>query len=319
MKKILLLILIFIAFFSCDNEDALEEEIAKIDINVTVERFDLAFAEAKPSDLGNLKTTFPFFFSSRIPDSVFVEQMKDSFQIELNNATKAKFGDFKTETNEIKSLFQHLKYYDKTFKTPRIIVFTNYVHYREKLVVTDSIALLAVDNYLGENHKFYGSFPRYIAQNLKPSQLVVDLAKEYAQKQMFQSQKKTFLDEMIFFGKELYFKDKVIPFKTDAEKIGYTQQQLEFANNNEAMVWTEFVENEMLYSTNSSLVSRFIADAPFSKFQLELDSKTPGRLGQYIGWQIVKAYMRNNDVTLQEMLQTEPIEIFNKSNYKPAK
>ncbi|MEM5565970.1 gliding motility lipoprotein GldB [Psychroserpens sp. AS72] len=319
MKKLILFVLVLFAFLSCKNEDALEEEIAKIDTNFTVERFDRAFAEAKPADLENLKKTFPFFFSSRIPDSVFVEQMKDSFQIELNKATKEKFGDFKTETSEIESLFQHLKYYNKTFKEPRVIVFTNYVHYREKQVVTDSVVLLAVDNYLGEDHEFYGNFPKYIAQNLKPSQLVVDLAKEYAYKHIFQTQKKTFLDEMIFFGKELYFKDKVIPFKTDAEKIGYTPEQLGFANNNEAMVWTEFVENEMLYSTDGSLVSRFIADAPFSKFQLELDNQTPGRLGQFIGWQIVKAYMRNNEVSLQEMLQTEAIEIFNKSNYKPSK
>ena len=319
MKKIILLILVLFAFFGCKNEDALEEEIAKIDTSFTVERFDRAFAEAKPENLGNLKKTFPFFFSARIPDSVFVEQMKDSFQIELNNATKQKFGDFKTETNEIESLFQHLKYYDKTFNEPRVVVFTNYVHYREKLVVTDSVVLLAIDNYLGENHEFYGNFPKYIAQNLKPSQLVVDLAKAYSEKQIFQSQKKTFLDEMIFFGKQLYFKDKVIPFKSDADKIGYAQEQIEFANANENMVWTEFVENEMLYSTNSSFVSRFIADAPFSKFQLELDSQTPGRLGQYIGWQIVRAYMKNNDVSLQEMLQTEAIEIFNKSNYKPSK
>ena len=319
MKKIILLILVLFAFFGCKNEDALEEEIAKIDTSFTVERFDRAFAEAKPENLGNLKKTYPFFFSARIPDSVFVEQMKDSFQIELNNATKQKFGDFKTETNEIESLFQHLKYYDKTFNEPRVVVFTNYVHYREKLVVTDSVVLLAIDNYLGENHEFYGNFPKYIAQNLKPSQLVVDLAKAYSEKQIFQSQKKTFLDEMIFFGKQLYFKDKVIPFKSDADKIGYAQEQIEFANANENMVWTEFVENEMLYSTNSSFVSRFIADAPFSKFQLELDSQTPGRLGQYIGWQIVRAYMKNNDVSLQEMLQTEAIEIFNKSNYKPSK
>ena len=319
MKKIILLILVLFAFFGCKNEDALEEEIAKIDTSFTIERFDRAFAEAKPENLGNLKKTFPFFFSARIPDSVFVEQMKDSFQIELNNATKQKFGDFKTETNEIESLFQHLKYYDKTFNEPRVVVFTNYVHYREKLVVTDSVVLLAIDNYLGENHEFYGNFPKYIAQNLKPSQLVVDLAQAYSEKQIFQSQKKTFLDEMIFFGKQLYFKDKVIPFKSDADKIGYTQEQIEFANANENMVWTEFVENEMLYSTNSSFVSRFIADAPFSKFQLELDSQTPGRLGQYIGWQIVRAYMKNNDVSLQEMLKTEAIEIFNKSNYKPSK
>nr|WP_321225309.1 gliding motility lipoprotein GldB [uncultured Psychroserpens sp.] len=319
MKKITLFILVLLAFFNCKNDNALEEEIAKIDVDFTVERFDRAFAEATPNDLSNLKSTYPFLFSSRIPDSLWVERMTDSFQVILNNETHKQFGDFKTVTNEIGDLFRHLKYYDKTFSELRVITLTNFVKYREKLAVTDTVAVIAIDNYLGSNHEFYANLPRYLVQNMVPSQIVVDLASSYAEKQIFQSQKKTFLDEMIYFGKQLYFKDKVIPFKTDAQKIGYSNEQLDFAYANENMIWTEFVENEMLYNTDSSLPARFIADAPFSKFQLELDNQTPGRLGQFIGWQIVRAYMQNNDVSLQDLMQKEAIEIFNKSNYKPAK
>ncbi|WP_047548005.1 gliding motility lipoprotein GldB [Psychroserpens sp. Hel_I_66] len=319
MKKIALNFLILLSIFSCKNEDALETEIAKIQTDIQIERFDRAFAEAKPSDLNNLQTTFPFLFSSRVPDSLWVERMTDSFQIALNNETDKQFGDFQIIAEDIERLFQHLKYYDKTFSEPRVITLTNFVQYRDKVAVTDSIVLIAIDNYLGEKHEFYGGFPKYIAENLKPSQIVVDLAKAYAEKQIFQSPKKTFLDEMIFFGKQLYFKDKMIPFKTDAEKIGYKPEQLEFAKENEDMIWTEFVENEMLYSTDSAFPARFIADAPFSKFYLELDNQTPGRLGQYMGWQIVRSYMKGNDVSLEQMLQTDAIEIFNKSNYKPPK
>jgi gliding motility-associated lipoprotein GldB len=319
LKKIILFVLVILAFFSCENDEALENQIAKIETNFTIERFDRAFAEAKPQDLSSLKSTFPFLFSTRIPDTAWLERMTDSFQVILNNETNLVFTDFKTVTNDIDGLFQHLKYYDKTFSEPRIITLTNFVKYRDKLAVTDTVAVIAIDNYLGADHAIYANIPRYLTQNMKESQIVVDLASAYAEKQIFQSQKKTFLDEMIFFGKQLYFKDKVIPFKTDAQKIGYEEAQLEFANTNENMIWTEFVENEMLYKTDSSLPARFIADAPFSKFFLELDNETPGRLGQYIGWQIVRAYMRHNDVTLKEMLQTEAIDIFNKSNYKPSK
>jgi gliding motility-associated lipoprotein GldB len=319
LKKITLFVLVILAFFSCENDEALENQIAKIETNFTIERFDRAFAEAKPQDLSSLKSTFPFLFSTRIPDTAWLERMTDSFQVILNNETNLVFTDFKTVTNDIDGLFQHLKYYDKTFSEPRIITLTNFVKYRDKLAVTDTVAVIAIDNYLGADHAIYANIPRYLTQNMKESQIVVDLASAYAEKQIFQSQKKTFLDEMIFFGKQLYFKDKVIPFKTDAQKIGYEEAQLEFANTNENMIWTEFVENEMLYKTDSSLPARFIADAPFSKFFLELDNETPGRLGQYIGWQIVRSYMRHNDVTLKEMLQTEAIDIFNKSNYKPSK
>jgi uncharacterized protein YjaZ len=67
------------------------------------------------------------------------------------------------------------------------------------------------------------------------------------------------------------------------------------------------------------LASRFINPAPFSKFNLELDSESPGRLGQYMGWQIVRAYAENNDVSLQEILSMNAEDIFNNSKFKPRK
>ena len=84
-------------------------------------------------------------------------------------------------------------------------------------------------------------------------------------------------------------------------------------------IWRYFVERELLYDTDPKLLTRFINPAPFSKFDLELDSESPGCLGQYIGWQIVNAYMKNNDVTLQQMLSTKAEDIFKNSKFKPRK
>ena len=74
-----------------------------------------------------------------------------------------------------------------------------------------------------------------------------------------------------------------------------------------------------MFETDQKLAGRFINPAPFSKFNLELDAESPGRLGQYIGWQIVKAYMENSDADLKDMLQMDATELFNKSKFKPRK
>jgi hypothetical protein len=245
--------------------------------------------------------------------------MKDTLQQHIFKEVDKTFSDFKGTTNDMKSLFQHLKYYDKTFTAPRVVTLTNFVDYRNKTIVTDTIVLIALDNYLGERHEFYDDIPKYLAQNMKPTQIVSDLASDYAQKYMFQSQKKTLLDDMIYFGKQLYFKDKMIPFETDAEKIGYTQEQLDWAISNESYIWRYFIEKELLYSTNNSLPSRFINPAPFTKFYLELDSESPGRLGQYIGWKIIRSYMEHNTVELMDMLQMDANDIFNNAKFKPRK
>ncbi|GGW68025.1 protein involved in gliding motility GldB [Winogradskyella epiphytica] len=304
---------------SCDSDSKTEKEIAKIDTDFKVERFDQAFLNSTPQDLPKLKKDYPFLFSKQMPDSIVISRMKDTLQHELLSEVQKTFPDFNSSKEELNGLFQHLKYYDKTFKTPRVITLTNDVAYREKTIVTDSILLIALDNFLGSDHEFYQNIPMYIAANMKKSQLITEVTEGYAKKYVFQTNRKTLLDEMIYHGKLLYFKDVMIPFKSVSERIGYSEEQLKWAELNESQIWSYFIEKELLYDTDPKLSNRFIADAPFSKFYLELDNESPGRLGQYIGWQIVKAYADNTSEDILKIMQTEPEVIFRKSKFKPRK
>ena len=317
--RIYIILILGLILVSCNEESKLKNEIAKINADFVVERFDKAFLDAQPKDLPKLKQAYPFLFSKRDPDSIWINKMQDTLQHQLLNEVHNTFGEFKAEKEELKRLFQHLKFYDIAFTTPRVIALTNDVRYRSKTIVTDSLVLIALDNYLGEAHQFYQNIPRYLAANMNKEQIVSDVAEEYAKKYVFQTKRKTFLDEMIYFGKLHYFKDVMTPFKSDAEKIGYTEEQYKWAEANESPIWSYFIEKELLYSTDGKLSGRFIADAPFSKFYLELDNESPGRLGQYIGWQIVRAYAKTSGKDVMQILQTPAEEIFRKSKFKPKK
>ena len=319
MKNVGFLIVLLLFFNACKEDNEVEREISKLDANVKIERFDLAFKNAATTDLPKLKRAYPFLFSERVNDSIWIERMNDSLQHELSNEVEKTYENFDDIQEDIKSLFQHLKYYDKTFKIPRVITVTSDVDYRNKTIVTDTIVLISLDTYLGSEHHFYEGIQVFLTQNMKRSQIVSDLASQYSEKYIYQSKPKTLLDDMIYFGKQLYFKDKMIPFKSDPEKIGYTDLQLDWVKENEGEIWRYFIERELLFSTDNSLAGRFIADAPFSKFNLELDGESPGRIGQYIGWQIVRSYMKNNDVNVMDMLQMNADEIFNNSKFKPRK
>jgi gliding motility-associated lipoprotein GldB len=319
--KIYILLILGFFLMSCNDDSALEKEIAKIEADFVVERFDSAFLKAQPEELPKLKDAYPFLFSKHTPDSIWVNRLKDTLHNEILEEAKSAFSDFKNIKEQLASLFQHIKYYDNLFTIPRVVTLTNYVQYRDKVIVTDSIVLIALDNYLGKDHRFYvdGGIPEYLAKNFNKQQIVPDIAEGYGKKYAFQTNRKSFLDEMIYFGKLLYFKDIIIPFKTDAEKIGYTEDELKWAAANESPIWSYFIEKELLYSTDTKLSNRFIADAPFSKFYLELDNQSPGRLGQYIGWQIVKAYASKTEEDVMAIMQKEPEEIFRKSKFKPKK
>ena len=98
LKPIYFILLLFLSILSCEKEDKTETEIAKINIDFTIERFDKAFAEAKPEDLPKLKETFPFMFPKKYDDSFWVATNEDTLQLELQNEVLKQFQDLKTET-----------------------------------------------------------------------------------------------------------------------------------------------------------------------------------------------------------------------------
>ncbi|CDF78100.1 gliding motility protein GldB [Formosa agariphila KMM 3901] len=321
MKYLSFFLLIIITAVSCKNDSKVTDEISNIEMPVNIERFDVEFSKATVTDLNGLKATYPFMFSKSYPDAFWMEKIQDTLQQELSEAVVAAFPTTEELEVEITSLFQHLKYHYPEFQAPRVITTTSYVDYRNKVIVTDSIDLIALDTYLGPDHEFYLGVQDYIKSSFNKAFIVVDLAEAYADRYILPTKNKTLLDEMISAGKKLYFKDLMIPFKTDAEKIEYTEEQYQWVVSNEAYIWQYFVDRELLYSTDSKLPGRFINPAPFSKFYLaEIDNASPGGVGAYMGWQIVKAYMENNtNVSFKTMLNMSSEDIFNHSKFKPKK
>jgi hypothetical protein len=155
---------------------------------------------------------------------------------------------------------------------------------------------------------------------LEENQIVPNLVSSFCYGKIATPRDRTLLSAMIYYGKELYIKDKLIPEYSDANKIGYTELQLKFCQENEYYMWSNLVENKLLFDANPKNEQRFIQPAPFSKFYLEIDNQTPGRVGQWLGWQIVRSYMENNDeVTLEQLMAMDAKTIFENSKYKPKK
>ena len=177
-----------------------------------------------------------------------------------------------------------------------------------------------MDCYLGKDHRFYVDFPEYKKIELEENQILPNLVSNFCYGKIATPTDRTLLSAMIYYGKELYVKDKLIPFYSDADKIGYTDLQIKFCQANEYFMWSNLVENKLLFDSNPKNEMRFIRPAPFSKFYLEIDNQTPGRVGQWLGWQIVRSYMENNeDVTLEQLLAMDAKTIFDNSKYKPKK
>lgn len=302
-------------FLSCNDTDKHAAEIAKTKVDLKISRFDREFAATTPENLPELRKAYPYLFPA--PDSVWIDKMQDSLQIELFQEVGNTFNSFEEEEGHLTQLFKHIKYYFPEQEVPHVITVTNDVRYNDRIIFADSLLFIGLDNYLGPEHKYYGGFQRYIAKSLDRRYIPSDVAGAFAKKVVPRPRDRTFLARMIYFGKELYLKDRLMPNASDADKIGYTEDEMLWAMSNEEPIWRNFVEREHLYSTDNGLNPRFLDIAPFSKFGLELDNESPGRLGRYIGWQIVRAFMEKNPVAIKQMLTMPEEELFKKSNYKP--
>ncbi len=320
MKKYIYIITIGLLFFSCNKKNKIEKAVEEIPISIKTHRFEQAFFDAKPEDLAKVKLQYPDFFPVGTPDNVWIEKMKNPQWRELYLEVEKKYKNFNTQQAEIEDLFKHIKYYFPTVITPQIYTAIGEMDYLNKTIYAHDKLIIALELYLGKDHKFYASeFPEYLRQNFEQRQMMPDIISSFAFGILPETKDKELLSLMINSGKELYLKDILLPEYKDAEKIGYTDKQIKFCEENESYMWEFFVSNKMLYSTDSKLPNRFINLAPFSKFYLEIDNETPGRVGQWIGWQIVRSFMENNEVSVQQMLKMNAKEIFEQSKYKPKK
>ena len=319
MKKLIFLLISGCFFIQCKKNDAVEIVDIKKSVDLKIERFDKLYASATLKTLPALKNQYPFLFPTQFPDSIWYAKINDPIFKELNVEVDKQFPDNSKFEDGLEMMVSRVKHYFPEEKTPRVITLVNEVLIDKKAFYTNDLILISLDTYLGKNHKFYESFAEYQKANLEPHQMLPDLVTNFAFRKIVPSQDKTLISEMIYFGKLHYLKDLLLPEVPNYQKIGYTEMQEKFCIENESQMWSYLVDEKLLYDNNIKNYQRFIEDGPFTKFYLDIDRESPGRVGQWLGWQIVKSYMENNDVTLEQLLKTEPTVIFNKSKYKPKK
>ena len=316
--RILTLLLIFF-ILACSKEEKSVVDVSNIQTETIVKRFDQEFYTISPENLNNLKAEFPYLFPEPNPDSVWVNKMKNKDEIALFDESQKLYSDFSMEQEQLDNLFKHIKYYYPQFDEPKTITILTNVDYENNVVLADSLLFISLDIFLGKDNMVYDDFPNYIKQNYTEEHLIVAVAEKFVDRFIPPSSNNNLIARMVQEGKKLALAQAFLPNEEDYEIIGYTKEQFYWAELSESEIWKYFVENEMLYNSDGQLAERFIDEAPFSKFFLEIDQESPGRIGAWFGWQIVQSYMNNNKVPLQKVMLIDNEEIFNRSKYKPKK
>ena len=235
-------------------------------------------------------------------------------KLELNVAQKV---DTIQLRKELETAFRHYKYYFPTKEIPA--VYTCISGFNQSVVISEKLIGVSLDKYLGSDSPFYEQLglPAYKRKNMHPAKMVPDMMQAWADAEWPKSDKdNSLLSQMIQQGKVLYFMDAMLPDLNDTLKIGFSEKQLEFGRKNEAKMWTYLAEHKLLFTTDRMNIKRFIDDGPYTAVFSE---ESPARSGAWIGWQIVRSYMKQNKgVKLADLMNnSDDQSILNQSGYRP--
>ena len=319
MRFFKIVFFILCSFFSCTSDRIATVDTSTIDVNFSVKRYEVDFYNTSKENLPDLKRKYPYFFPKSFTDSIAIAKINNKDEQQLFKETQKIFTNISGFQAELTALFKHVKFYNPTFSSPDIVTLISNIDYNSSIIYADSLLLVSLDMYLGKEHDFYADFPMYIKETYTKEHLIVDVANSIIEKQLPPSFDRSFIGQMIYEGKKMYLLDRYLPTISDKLKIGYSEKKHHWAIENEENIWMYFIERKLLFSTDTKLNRRFLDIAPFSKFYLQNDRQSPGRIGVWLGWQIVKSFMQNNDVSLQKLLTIDSEDLFRKSKYKPKK
>ena len=321
--------------FSCTNKNI--PDVSDIKIDLQLKRFDKDLFSSDINNiratLNNLQTNYGSFLNDYLynimilppqPDSVVqkIKMFLHDYRFVYDTAQQ-KFSNFNNqEFAEIKKGLQYVRYYFPQYETPAtVITFIGPIEGYAN-VLTQSGLAVGLQLYLGKDFPVYRSefinavYPDYQQRRFKAEYVPVNCLKNiisdiYPEK----NGSDPLVYQMIDAGKRLYLLDHFLPELADSLKTGYTQQQLDGCYDNEAGIWNYFVQNNLLFVTDPLQVRDYMQDGPYTEV---LGQASPGFIGQFIGWQIVKKWMDAQEkITLHQLINTPEKKIYDEAKYKP--
>jgi len=335
MKRIYFVLLLCI-LFSCRNNNT--PDVSKIKVDLKVQRFEKDFFSIDTSnilkEIQRLRIQYPSFlndFTERVlgfndktpPDTLtkYIRLFIKDYHF-VKDSSDNLFGNFEKQEKEIKKGLQFVKYYFPEYKVPnKIITFIGPFDGYSDILTSDAFAI-GLQLHMGNNFSFYKSdishdiFPEYISQRFTPEYIPVNCLKNIID-DMYPDKSigKALIEQMVEKGKRLYLLDKFLPNTAEYLKIGYLKGQLNDSYANEAVIWNFFLSNDLLNNADQNIVKNYIGESPKTQ---ELGEGSPGNIGAFSGWQIVKKYMsKNKKTSLPELMKINAREIYSQSKYKP--
>lgn len=304
-------------------------------VTVDIVRFDSALlavrADSTMQDVRRLYAEYEAFIPLyvegvlRLPmsDTAYFSEQLAIFLVDTtmglaqtNALAKERFANIDSIQNALNIAFSRLHYLYPDWVIPTVYLFVS--GFNSTVIYYEDMLGVGVDMYLGSDYPYYNQVVYdYQRPTMQKEYVVRDLMSMYlAYNIAYNSEYNRLLEQMIFRGKQLFLLSQLLPDTPAWQVIGYTPEQWTWCEQNERAIWNRIMEKRDLFKTESRILNSYMNEGPFTA---EVTQDSPGRLGLWVGWQIVKSYMHHNqEITILDLInEGDAQKILEQSFYKP--
>ncbi|MFM8709992.1 MAG: hypothetical protein ACKOC7_01845 [Sphingomonadales bacterium] len=321
----------------CSNNNT-APDISNIKVSVTIDRFDKAFFSLDTLQLApaleKLSKNYPGFYpeymqfilgvsgdpadsTTRLATLQFLRSYSG-----INDSLQVRFNDTRDLEKEVETAFRYLHYYFPSYKPGTITLYTGPFDAPGVATVRSGTAL-GLQQFAGQDFFAYQTaelqalYPSYLSRRFAPLYRVPGIIKAIAE-DLFppRTAELPLVEQMVEKGKYWYLSSLLLPYHADSLITGFTKQQLDWCQENEGLIWSHLLKNEDLNSLNPVVIQTYLGEAPFTQGLSQ--EYSPGNLGTWVGWQIVKKYVAAHPALHPEaVMKTNPATLLEQAKYKP--
>lgn len=337
-------LLITALLFSCTSKGKLDVEVSALQSPLRIDRFDRELLEA---DLYSLESKnkewmkrygvlYESFLSQMIragsPHDPMIAYRLERFVTDtliqkINLKIKQVYGDFSPYEQELSQAFAYYQHYYPQSQTPIIIPF--YSGFNAKTFPYRDTLGIGLDMFLGANEEITQRlppefFPQYLKEDMDPSLLTTETMKnwiysrhslpgEYENNLMY-GVREDFLATLVYHGKMMLLLQAILPQTQENIRFGFSKEELEWCEKNEAFIYQNLVEFKLVYSKNNKEMQTYVNPGAFTP---GLPNVSPGEIGKWIGYKMVKSYFDEESISVQDLVKQTKDERKILSKYRP--
>ena len=336
IQNFVLLATLSIVLFSC-HSSPFDVDVSSIEIDQKYIRLDQevfhSALDSTPELHGYLMEEFPVMYKEYFEKILLLGNSADTSSfgnldlfknnevwLDVQGQIDSVFMNDGLLRKDIHNAFKHYRYYFPEREIPDIYFMNSGYNYN--VYPNTSDLGIGLEWYLGFENSIIQAmppdkFPNYLKRRMNRDFLVSNLMRGQLMVE-FQDcvQGNKLINQCLFFGKIGYALNAMLPNEPEYLQFSYHENELEWCYDNEFEIWRTILKEDILYSDDRKQLVRFTGEAPFTQ---GFSEESPGRIGVFIGKQMVKDYMdRYPETELEDLLcKIEDMQIL--KNYKPQK